>query len=279
MGRTTVQPKNRPRARKKVNKMAIVAIIAVLLFALIGVVSAGSFLTDKMAGSSKPAARHGTPGTSPSTTLATENLARAQAQASAIVQKAQLDGHAIVSQETTKAHRQARSILNTAQRQASKIQHQAAVTPVSPPVAVAQPAATPIPVYPATNGYTGQPIAQNPGSAGNQSVGTPGTTVGHGSASTAAGSATTPNLSTVPASWLVVGYNASFGSGPGNAGSISVINRSGKLFSGVARVAYTSGGFASAPFSGLAPGQSITLPLNGAAYHGGGYHILLMGVH
>jgi len=279
VGRTTVQPKNRPRGRKKVNKMAVVAIIAVLLFALVGVVSAGAFVTDKLAGSSKPAARHGTPGTSPSTTIAMQNLARAQAQATAIVQKAQVDGHSIVSKETAKAHRQAKSILTTAQRQASKIQHQAAATRVSPPVAVAQPIATPVPAYPTTNGYTGQPIAQSPGLAGNQYVGTPVTTVGRVTASSATGSATTPNLSRVPASWLVVGYNASLGSGPGTAGSISVINRSGKLFSGVARVAYTAGGFASAPFSGLAPGQSITLPLNGTVYHGGGYHILLMGLH
>lgn len=279
MGRTTVQPTNRPRARKKVNGMAVVAIIAVLLFALIGVVSAGSFLTDKMAGSNKPVATHGTPGTSPSTTLASENLARAQAQATAIVQKAQLDGHIIVSKETTKAHRQARSILNTAQRKATKIQHQAAAAPVSPPAPVAQSVVTPVPTYPPTNGYTGQPIAQSPGLAGNQYIGTPAPVVSRGTTPSATGSATTPNLSSVPASWLVVGYNASFGSGPGTAGSISVINRSGKFFSGVARVAYTSGGFASAPFSGLAPGQSITLPLNGAAYHGGGYRILLMGVH
>ena len=279
MGRTTVQPKNRPRGRKPVNGVAVVAVIAVLLFALVGVVSAGAFVSNKLAGSSKPAAKRNNAGTSPSTTIALQNLARAQAQATAIVQKAQLDGHIIVSKETTKAHRQAKSILNTAQRQASKIQHQAAATPVSTPVAVAQPVATPVPTYSATNGYTGQPIAQNPGLAGSQYVGTPGTTVGRGSISSATGTATSPNLSGVPASWLVVGYSASFGSGPGTAGSISVINRSGKLFSGVARVAYTSGGFASAPFSGLAPGQSITLPLNGAAYHGGGYHILLMGLH
>lgn len=279
MGRTSVQPKNRPRGRKPVNGVAVVAVIAVLLFALVGVVSAGAFVSNKLAGSSKPTARHGTPGTSPSTTIAMQNLARAQAQATAIVQKAQLDGHIIVSKETTKAHRQARSILNTAQRQATKIQHQVAAAPVSPPAAVAQPAATPVPTYAPTNGYTGQPIAQSPGLAGNQYVGTPAPVVSGGTASSATGSATTPNLSTVPASWLVVGYNASFGSGPGTAGSISVINRSGKLFSGVARVAYTAGGFASAPFSGLAPGQSITLPLNGAAYRGGGYHILLMGVH
>lgn len=279
MGQTRVQPKNRPRGRKSVGGMAIVAIIAVLLFALVGVVSAGAFIANKLAGSSKPAAKHGNSGTGASATLATENLARAQAQATAIVQKAQVDGHSIVSQETAKAHRRATSILTTAKRQASKIQHQTAVAAVRSPVAVTQPVATPVPAYPAATAYTGQPIAQSPGITGNQYVATPGTTAGGGTASNAPGSSTTPNLSKVPASWLVVGYNAAFGTGPGNAGSISVINRSGKLFSGVARVSYTAGGFASAPFSGLAPGQSITLPLNGSAYHGGGYHILLVGLH
>jgi hypothetical protein len=87
VGRTSVQPKNRPRGRKPVNGVAVVAVIAVLLFALVGVVSAGAFVSNKLAGSNKPTARHGTAGTSPSTTIAMQNLARAQAQATAIVQK------------------------------------------------------------------------------------------------------------------------------------------------------------------------------------------------
>jgi hypothetical protein len=91
----------------------------------------------------------------------------------------------------------------------------------------------------------------------------------------AGGVATAPNLRGLPASWLVVGYNATFGSGPGSAGSISVLNRSGKVFSGVAVVQYTRGGSASASFSGLAPGQSLLLPLNGRVYAGGGYRILV----
>jgi hypothetical protein len=76
-----------------------------------------------------------------------------------------------------------------------------------------------------------------------------------------------------------VAYNATFGSGPGGAGSITVTNRSGKTFSGIARVVYAGGGSASAPFSGLAPGQTLTLPLNGRAYPGGGYQILVVNVH
>jgi hypothetical protein len=94
-----------------------------------------------------------------------------------------------------------------------------------------------------------------------------------------AGQTTSPNLSGLPDTWKVVGYGATFGSGPGNAGSVGVLNRSAKTFSGVVVVQYANGGSASAPFSGLAPGQSLTLPLNGKSYTGGGYHIVLTGLH
>ena len=74
-------------------------------------------------------------------------------------------------------------------------------------------------------------------------------------------------------------YNATFGSGPGSAGSISVTNRDARTFSGTAEVVYTNGTTARAGFSGLAPGQTVVLPLNGAVYPGGGYHIEVVGVH
>jgi hypothetical protein len=72
-----------------------------------------------------------------------------------------------------------------------------------------------------------------------------------------------------------VGYNVSFGSGPGNAGSITVLNRGKTAFSGVARVYYTGGGSSRAIFTNLAPGQTAVLPLNGRAYTGRGYTIRL----
>jgi hypothetical protein len=109
---------------------------------------------------------------------------------------------------------------------------------------------------------------------------------GAGSTSTGGGStSTTPNLSGVPASWLVVAYGATFGSGPGSAGSITVLNRSQKTFSGTARVEYVghngSLGSSSATFSGLAPGQTEVLPLNGAPYPSSAsrYHIVVTNVH
>ena len=55
--------------------------------------------------------------------------------------------------------------------------------------------------------------------------------------------------------------------------------KSGKTFAGVATVKYKSGGSASASFSGLAPGQSLVLPLSGARYPGGGYQIVMGGLH
>jgi hypothetical protein len=57
-----------------------------------------------------------------------------------------------------------------------------------------------------------------------------------------------------------------------------VTNRSGKTFNGVAHVAYAKGGGANAAFSGLAPGQTRVLPLNGPAYPGGGYTITMTGL-
>jgi hypothetical protein len=83
----------------------------------------------------------------------------------------------------------------------------------------------------------------------------------------------------LPSSWLVVAYNATFGSGPGSAGSITVTNRSGKRFSGTAEVVYAGGGTARAVFSGLAPGQTLVLPLNGPTYPGRGFTIRVVNPH
>jgi hypothetical protein len=88
-----------------------------------------------------------------------------------------------------------------------------------------------------------------------------------------------PNLSGLPSTWLVVGYNATFNSGSSGVGTISVVNRSGKTFRGVAIVKYKTGGSASASFSGLAPGQAVVLPLSGSTYRGGGYQIVMSGLH
>jgi hypothetical protein len=88
-----------------------------------------------------------------------------------------------------------------------------------------------------------------------------------------------PNLRGVPSNWLVVGYNATFNPGSGGVGTISVVNRSGKTFRGVAIVKYKTGGSASASFSGLAPGQAEVLTLSGSPYPGGGFQIVMSGLH
>jgi hypothetical protein len=47
----------------------------------------------------------------------------------------------------------------------------------------------------------------------------------------------------------------------------------------VAVVKYANGASSSAAFSGLRPGQALTLPLTGARYPGGKYQIVMTGLH
>lgn len=263
MGRTVVRQVERPRQRQGGGgNILLVAIGVVLILALIGLVSTGIFVAGKVSASPHAAKSHH-PGTG--SRVAVADLARAQAQATAIVKAANDASTSIVHTATKRAHQQAAGIIAAAQRRARQIQAQPAATPV--PVAPVAPVA---PVTPpsGTQQTTLPPTTANPGTSGS-------TGSAFGVTTPPGGAASAPNLRGVPASWLVVGYNASFGSGPGSAGSISVVNRGNKVFSGVAVVQYTRGGSASAPFAGLAPGQSLVLPLNGARYLGGGYRILV----
>jgi hypothetical protein len=262
-----------------------VAGAVVVLFAVVGVVSAGLFVANKVSSSpTSTPTRH--PVQSPSSALAAQDVARAQAQATAIVKQAQAAGRSIIARSHKTAQHQAQAVLAAARRQAAA----AAPAPAPAPAAPA-PTSAPIAVSSGSStgviGAIGQTQYGSSSTYGATSTGsaTSGTTTYApvaGQTYTAAGSpprASVPNLSGVPASWLVVGYGATFGNGPGSAGSISVVNRSGKTFSGVATVTYASGGSASAAFSGLAPGQAVVLPLNGARYPGGGYKISMSGLH
>lgn len=236
MARTTSRPVELPNDRRGRNTLVALGLGIIILFAILGVVSAGIFLGSKVAGGSSPSARRHV-GTSASR-VAVQDIARAQAQATRIVRDAQGTGRTVVKRETSKARKQASAIIARARRRAATIASSTA------PVAAA-PAPT------ASAPYT-QPSASGP--------------------TTASGSLPA-NLGTLPASWLVVGYNATFGSGPGSAGSITVTNRGNKRFSGLARVVYARGGQATAAFGGLGPGQTKVLALNGPAYRGGGYSI------
>jgi hypothetical protein len=247
LGRSVVRPVEEPRAKRTLSGLVVAGIALVLLFAVLGVISAGALVADKMSSSAKATA---TPHS-----IARSNLVpRAQSQATSIVRAAQTAGHHIVATATSKGNKQAKVLLANAKKQANA---QAVTVPTAQSV--------------------------SPGTSVGTSTGT-GTTSSSGQAagSTSAGQSSGSsaiNLRSLPASWLVVAYNASFGSGPGSVGGITVTNRSGKRFSGVARVAYTRGGYVSATFSGLAPGQTVVLPLNGAAYQGGGYRILILHPH
>jgi hypothetical protein len=221
-------------------------IIVVLAFAVIGVVTAGAFVADHVSSSSKPSAKqHGRTGTP----VAVQVVTRARSRATAIVAEAQAASESIVARANTKA----KSIVATAQRRLARasarptqIPPQPTAIPTSPPaVAAPQPTLAPTAVL------NGQATGPSRGVTAPPGV----------------------NLNGLPASWVVVGYNATFGSGPGSAGSITVTNRTGNTYSGVVTVVYARGGSARAAYSGLGPGQTEVLPLNGTRYGGGGYQI------
>ncbi|MGH2443849.1 MAG: hypothetical protein ACRDFX_11910 [Chloroflexota bacterium] len=254
MGRTIVRPLNSsPRGNKARDTGVLIIIAIVVIFAIIGMVSSGVYLAGKASNSPTPAPKH----TSTGNPVAIADVSRAQAAATAIVKAANDASKSIVKSGSAKARAQATSIVNAAHRQARNLI--ASVPTVAPALGVGTSSGTAL--------GSGQTAA--PSTSGVAPLGVP---------TTLPGSSAIPNLSGVPASWLVVGYNATFGGGPGSAGSISVLNRGGKTFHGTAIVKYNSGGSASASFSGLAPGQSLVLPLNGPAYPGGGYAISMSGL-
>ena len=290
MGRRVVRQVNEPKRRGRLGGLLIAGIGIVLLFAAVGIVSAGSYVADRV--SSNASQTKPKPGPSGRNVLAMQAIARAHAQATAIVKSAQARQRSIVSAATRRASRQAHSIVSAARRRAASVKRTARRVAAAPgPAATQQSGITQ--ASPSSGLATGS-ASLNTGAAGytagagantgtGYSGGT-GTTTGTGYTTApqqsiyGSASPSTPDLSGVPASWRVVAYNATFGSGPGSAGSITVTNRSAKIFSGVAKVVYTNGGTALARFSGLSPGQTLTLPLNGQSYSGGGYRIIVVDV-
>lgn len=260
MGRTIVRPVSPARNRKSRDGLMLVALGIIVLFAVVGVVSAGVFAVSKLTSSSAPRAAHSQRGTG---AAGLTDVQRAKAQATAIVRAAQAAGDSIIKTSTTKARKQAAAIIANAKRQAKTAQPPPAAA-IQQPTAVANVQ----PVIPTAIPYGS---AQAVGPTGGTSTGT-GSAAGSG-AITAPRSV--PNLQGVPASWLVVGYSATFGSGPGPVGGVSVVNRGGKSFSGIVTVKYSRGGSAGSSFVGLAPGQSEVLPLSGTPYRSGGYQILV----
>lgn len=305
-GRTSAPPSNR-RGRDAVVTAGLGVII---LFAIVGVVSAGMWVGGKLTGSSQHAAspRVGVTGSK----TAQADIARAQAQATRIVKTAQDTGKTIVNRETARAKKQAASIVIAARHRASVASHSTGSSSSGGTgSAAAGGQSAPAATGGGTQAYTAPSNTgtQSYGAAGSTGAGTYSSgygtgTSGYGASSgtsgsggynasgaysagsgystrggTSTGAGTSPsNLAGLPSSWLVVGYNATFGSGPGSAGSITVTNRSGKTFSGVARVVYSNGNAASAAFSGIAPGQTLVLPLNGPVYPGGKYSIQMTGL-
>ncbi len=266
MDRAIVNRAERPSGRKRLDAALVLAAGVVVLFAVVGVVSAGSFVAGKVSGNSTKATATVKPATT--SALVAQDIHRAQAQATAIVRQAQSAGHSIVASANSKARRQASALIATARRQAASYRASATAAPTAVPNT-------------STAGASNSGAVSAPGLAPTSvssigSVGNSGT-VAAGSGSTSG--AAVPNLSGLPATWLVVGYNATFASGSGGIGTISVLNRSGKTFAGVATVKYKSGGSASASFSGLAPGQALLLRLSGSPYPGGGYQIVMSGLH
>lgn len=245
MGRPAVRRAERPRSRQARDTGLIALAVLLLVFALIGIGSAAAYVGGKVSGGSAvPPSSHRNSSTSTSFTAA-------RAEATAIVRAAQVAGRAIVKSSSAKAHRDATAVVTAARQRARRIVSSA------------------VPNTTAPQQSTSVVQANSPPVAAPSTVGVP----------TGSAAAVGPSLQGVPAAWLIVAYNATFGAGPGSAGGVSVVNRSSHTFSGVVTIRYSHGGVATAPFSGLAAGQSVTLPLNGPHYPGGGYRILVSGLH
>jgi len=255
LGRTTVRRVNHGRGGRSPNALLMLGGALILLFAIVGVVSAGAYVAGKLSTTSSPRATH--PGSRGRGAQA--SIAQAHAEATQIVRSAQSASNRIVMSATSRASRQATKILAAARRNARHTTRSVAqVVPTpAPAVNVPPPVLAPTAVPPSYGAFA----TAIPTPSGQTYV------------------APKADLSHVPASWLVVGYNASFAAGPGSAGGVTVTNRSGKTFSGTATVTYKSGGKATATFGSVAPGQTVVLPLNGSPYHGGGYSISMSNLH
>jgi vacuolar-type H+-ATPase subunit H len=241
--RSAVQRVDPPTTRKARDAVITIGFAVILLFALVGLVSAGALIGSKFAKSaSAPSAT-----TQPSSSaLGAQQLARAKTQATQVVKRAQESAKSIVTSATHRAAASAKTILRRAHQQASSISASriVAAAPTAPAV---------------TQQNQGQSTSA-PSVPSTRSTGVPRPFVG------------------VPSSWMVVAYNATFGTGPGNAGGITLANRSAHVFSGTVTVAYSRGGSATAVFHGLGPHSSIVFPLNGKPYQGGRYRISMSGL-
>jgi hypothetical protein len=239
----TTRPISPPSDRTSRNRLVLVGLAIILVFAVIGVVTAGIFVGSAISSSPKSSPKAVPTGAASSSTL--RDIHRAQAQATSIVAQARKSGHAAAQDLTRRARAQATALVVAAKRRAGVVAAQVPTAAAAPPAV----SAAPQPTYAAPSTSSGGAVA----------------------GSTAAGA---PDLNEVPAAWKVVAYGATFGSGPG-VGSVTVLNRSSGSFSGTVKIAYAKGGAAYASFSGLAPGQSAVLTLTGTPYSGGGYTILL----
>lgn len=250
----TTRPNSAPTRQSGRNRLVLVGLAIIIIFAVIGVVSAGIFVGSAFSSSSKTGSSlHPTV---PPSTL--RDVHRAQAQATRIVAQARKSGRAASLRLTKRARAQATALVETARHRAAAI---AAAVP------------TPVPAPPPTSSVPGP--AYSGGSNSSTGTTSPGGSTGSAQASGAVGA---PGPGTVPASWKVVAYNATFSNGGAGVGTVTVLNRSTTTFSGTVKIVYSRGGAAYASFAGLAPGGSEVLPLSGTPYPGGGYRILLPSV-
>ena len=254
MSRTVVRRvESQRRGRRRVDSTLMAAFAVMILFAIIGLVSSGIFIAGKVSSSSASQSHRG----AHSNGTGSRALTQARAEATAIITAAQLAGRSIVSGDTARGRRRAASIVAAAQRRAHQLLAQAQAVPTQAPTAV--PPAVPAATSPA--GVTSPAV-----------VATPVATLVAGS------NPAPPSMAGVPAAWQVIVYGATFGHGPGNAGSISVYNRGATTFSGTAGVHYARGGGSSSTFT-IGPHQTLLLPLNGTPYSGGNWRMYLADLH
>jgi hypothetical protein len=224
------------------------AIAVVAVFALVGVVSAAVFIVGQVSGSSSGSPKHSTGGGS---TVVAQEISRARAQAAAIVAAAHKTSSQIVTSARRNTAKESHQIIASAKRKAAQMISSARAS---------------------TGGSTKSSSLTGTGAASGPAV---AATSPPASSNYTALPPGTPDLSRYPSTWQVVAYQVSFGSGPGDVGAVSIANRSKVPHSGTFRVYYRGGGSSRVIFNNLQPGQVGVFPLNGRAYHGQGYVILM----
>lgn len=259
MGRSPVRKVQQPRTHRLRDTVIVVACAALVVFAVVGLISAGMFVHGLVKAGSPPIRR------TPSSAAVAPLLAKARARATNIVRTARHEAIAHAKATESTAAARARHIMRKARQRATAIERDSrrhvSATPRNRSVARVTPLPTTAPRAYVAPTATSMPIPTSP----------PVSTASPLATSAPAGShlpppGPTPNFATLPQSWKVVAYGANL-----SAFTVTVSNRSGSTFSGQVTVTYIgSGGVtlgsAYAYFQDLHGGTTAVIPLRGERY-------------